>query len=65
MLETALAVGHAPQGRLPGPDGASGTTDQLPISAKIPQIMLVIDEGAEILVSSDQQMRNSRRRSSK
>ncbi|WP_328673454.1 hypothetical protein OG905_18915 [Streptomyces sp. NBC_00322] len=32
-------------------------TDLLPVSAKIPQIMLVIDEGAEILTSNDKQMR--------
>ena len=32
-------------------------TDLLPVSAKIPQIMLVIDEGAEILASNDKRMR--------
>ncbi|MFF3242212.1 hypothetical protein ACFYWY_00435 [Streptomyces sp. NPDC002870] len=52
MLETALAVGHhrkvAYQDLM-----AQRNTDQLPISNKIPQIMLVIDEGAEILTSTD------------
>ncbi|SCK39163.1 hypothetical protein YW7DRAFT_03344 [Streptomyces sp. AmelKG-E11A] len=33
-------------------------TDQLPISAKIPQIMLVVDEGAEILTSTDRRMKD-------
>ncbi|MEV0914978.1 hypothetical protein AB0I93_12000 [Streptomyces sp. NPDC049967] len=32
-------------------------TDLLPISAQIPQIMLVVDEGAEILSSNDQQLK--------
>ncbi|MEU6947788.1 hypothetical protein ABZ957_21510 [Streptomyces sp. NPDC046316] len=32
-------------------------TDLLPVSAQIPQIEIVIDEGAEILVSSDRQLR--------
>ncbi|WP_030955862.1 hypothetical protein [Streptomyces sp. NRRL S-481] len=36
---------------------AKANTDLLPISAKIPQIMLVIDEGAEILSSPDRQVR--------
>ncbi|MFC8200304.1 hypothetical protein ACFUTV_33670 [Streptomyces sp. NPDC057298] len=36
---------------------AKANTDLLPISAKIPQIMLVIDEGAEILASTDRQVR--------
>ncbi|WP_329053687.1 hypothetical protein OG873_30510 [Streptomyces violaceus] len=36
---------------------AKANTDLLPVSAKIPQIMLVIDEGAEILVSPDRQVR--------
>jgi hypothetical protein len=56
MLETALAVGHhrkvAYQDLM-----AERNTDQLPISAKIPQIMLVIDEGAEILTSTDRNMK--------
>jgi hypothetical protein len=36
---------------------ARANTDLLPISPKIPQIMLVIDEGAEILSSPDRQVR--------
>ncbi|MFJ8005568.1 hypothetical protein [Streptomyces fagopyri] len=36
---------------------AKANTDLLPVSAKIPQIMLVIDEGAEILASPDRQIR--------
>ncbi|MEU8948918.1 hypothetical protein [Streptomyces sp. NPDC048489] len=52
MLDTALAIGlhrkKAYQDLL-----SKANTDNLPISAKIPQIMLVIDEGAEILVSTD------------
>ncbi|WP_181802319.1 hypothetical protein [Streptomyces shenzhenensis] len=36
---------------------AKANTDLLPISPRIPQIMLVIDEGAEILASPDRQMR--------
>ncbi|GAA0930197.1 hypothetical protein [Streptomyces rhizosphaericus] len=36
---------------------AKANTDLLPISPAIPQIMLVIDEGAEILASTDRQMR--------
>ncbi|MEU6221110.1 hypothetical protein ABZ845_26915 [Streptomyces sp. NPDC047022] len=56
MLDAALAIGlhrkKAYQDLL-----AKANTDLLPISAKIPQIMLVIDEGAEILVSSDRQMK--------
>ncbi|MFD8456863.1 hypothetical protein [Streptomyces antimycoticus] len=36
---------------------ARANTDLLPISPAIPQIMLVIDEGAEILASTDRQMR--------
>ncbi|MFJ8507584.1 hypothetical protein [Streptomyces avermitilis] len=56
MLDAALAVGlhrkKAYQDLL-----AKANTDLLPVSAKIPQIMLVIDEGAEILVSTDRQMK--------
>ncbi|MFI8296900.1 hypothetical protein ACIGCZ_13230 [Streptomyces nigra] len=56
MLDAALAVGlhrkRAYQDLL-----AKANTDLLPISSKIPQIMLVIDEGAEILVSTDRQMK--------
>ncbi|MFE0676092.1 hypothetical protein [Streptomyces sp. NPDC058867] len=56
MLDAALAIGlhrkKAYQDLL-----AKANTDLLPVSAKIPQIMLVIDEGAEILVSTDRQMK--------
>ncbi|MDN3296285.1 hypothetical protein QWM81_19900 [Streptomyces ficellus] len=56
MLDAALAIGlhrkKAYQDLL-----AKANTDLLPISAKIPQILLVIDEGAEILVSTDRQMK--------
>ncbi|MGV9241597.1 hypothetical protein, partial [Streptomyces nigra] len=56
MLDAALAIGlhrkRAYQDLL-----AKANTDLLPISSKIPQIMLVIDEGAEILVSTDRQMK--------
>ncbi|MFD8396457.1 hypothetical protein ACFV2N_46630 [Streptomyces sp. NPDC059680] len=56
MLDAALAVGlhrkKAYQDLL-----AKANTDLLPISAKIPQILLVIDEGAEILASTDRQMK--------
>ncbi|MFF8263264.1 hypothetical protein [Streptomyces virginiae] len=36
---------------------ADADTDLLPITPRIPQIMLIIDEGAEILASSDKAMR--------
>ncbi len=36
---------------------SKANTDLLPISNRIPQIMIVIDEGAEILASSDKQAR--------
>ncbi|MGW3623198.1 hypothetical protein [Streptomyces sp. NPDC000880] len=36
---------------------SKANTDLLPISDRIPQIMIVIDEGAEILASSDKQSR--------
>ncbi|MFD8301893.1 hypothetical protein ACFV29_05985 [Streptomyces sp. NPDC059690] len=56
MLDAALAVGmhrkRAYQDLL-----AKANTDLLPISSRIPQIELVIDEGAEILVSTDRQMK--------
>ena len=56
MLDTAVRVGKhrkvAYQDLM-----ARANTDLLPISAQIPQIMLVIDEGAEILASNDPQMR--------
>ncbi|MFE6679585.1 hypothetical protein [Streptomyces sp. NPDC057729] len=56
MLDAALAVGLrrkvAYQDLM-----AEQNTDQLPISAKIPQIMLVVDEGAEILTSTDRRLK--------
>ncbi|MER5183569.1 hypothetical protein ABT009_35370 [Streptomyces sp. NPDC002896] len=56
MLDAALAVGlhrkKAYQDLL-----AKANTDLLPISARIPQILLVIDEGAEILVGTDREMK--------
>ncbi|GAQ63625.1 hypothetical protein [Streptomyces scabiei] len=56
MLDAALAIGlhrkKAYQDLL-----AKANTDLLPVSSKIPQILLVIDEGAEILVSTDRQMK--------
>ncbi|MDQ0685635.1 hypothetical protein QFZ56_004598 [Streptomyces achromogenes] len=56
MLEAAVRV--AKQRKMAYQDLlAQANTDLLPVSAKIPQIMLVIDEGAEILASSDRAMR--------
>ncbi|MFC5803141.1 hypothetical protein [Streptomyces formicae] len=56
MLDTAVKV--AKQRKVGYQDLlAKANTDLLPISAQIPQIMLVIDEGAEILASPDRQMR--------
>lgn len=56
MLEAAVRV--AKQRKMGYQDLlAKANTDLLPISRKIPQIMLVIDEGAEILASPDRQMR--------
>ncbi|MEU4065940.1 hypothetical protein AB0F25_26590 [Streptomyces wedmorensis] len=56
MLDAALRVGRhrkvAYQDLM-----AQANTDLLPVSAQIPQIMLVIDEGAEILASSEPKMR--------
>ncbi|WP_411069393.1 hypothetical protein [Streptomyces sp. cmx-4-25] len=56
MLDAAVAVGKhrkvAYQDLM-----ARANTDLLPISEKIPQIMVVIDEGAEILASNDPRMR--------
>ncbi|MFI5986367.1 hypothetical protein ACIBEA_36590 [Streptomyces sp. NPDC051555] len=52
MLDAALRIGlyrkRAYQDLM-----AQANTDLLPISADIPQIMLVIDEGAEILISNE------------
>ncbi|MGW2587619.1 hypothetical protein ACWCYZ_41240 [Streptomyces virginiae] len=36
---------------------ADANTDLLPVSPNLPQIILIIDEGAEILASSDREMR--------
>ncbi|MEU1404156.1 hypothetical protein ABZ471_17590 [Streptomyces sp. NPDC005728] len=56
MLDTAVRV--AKQRKMRYQDLlARHNTDLLPISPKIPQIMLVIDEGAEILASPDRAMR--------
>ncbi|MFI8001887.1 FtsK/SpoIIIE domain-containing protein [Streptomyces sp. NPDC086010] len=57
MLDAALAIGMrrkvAYQDLM-----AERNTDQLPISTKIPQIMLVVDEGAEILTSTERSMKD-------
>ncbi|GGX66095.1 hypothetical protein [Streptomyces anandii] len=56
MLDTAVNV--AKQRKMGYQDLlARHNTDLLPISPQVPQIMLVIDEGAEILASPDRQMR--------
>ncbi|CAM5314788.1 hypothetical protein STENM223S_06070 [Streptomyces tendae] len=56
MLDTAVRV--AKQRKMGYQDVLSrANTDLLPISTKIPQIMLVIDEGAEILASPDRHVR--------
>ncbi|MGW7609171.1 hypothetical protein ACWGKW_18230 [Streptomyces sp. NPDC054766] len=56
MLDTAVRV--AKQRKMGYQDLLSkANTDLLPVSAKIPQIMLVIDEGAEILASTDREIR--------
>ncbi|MET9841990.1 hypothetical protein ABZZ01_30020 [Streptomyces virginiae] len=56
MLDAALRIGdyrkRAYQDLM-----AKANTDKLPITHEIPQIMLLIDEGAEILVSRDPQKR--------
>ncbi|MGA5041637.1 hypothetical protein ACPCA8_31950 [Streptomyces capoamus] len=61
MLDAALAIGlhrkRAYQDLL-----AKANTDLLPVSARIPQIVLVIDEGAEILTSTDRQMKELARK---
>ncbi|KPI00251.1 cell division FtsK/SpoIIIE [Actinobacteria bacterium OV450] len=36
---------------------ADANTDLLPVSPNLPQIMLIVDEGAEILASTDREMR--------
>ncbi|MFG3379260.1 hypothetical protein [Streptomyces sp. NPDC047999] len=56
MLDTAVRVGK--HRKVVYQDlMARADTDLLPVSAQIPQIMLVIDEGAEILASNDPTMR--------
>ncbi|MEU8760911.1 hypothetical protein [Streptomyces sp. NPDC048659] len=56
MLDAALRVGK--HRKVVYQDlMAQADTDLLPVSAQIPQIMLVIDEGAEILASNDPKMR--------
>lgn len=56
MLDAAVRV--AKQRKMGYQDLLSQrNTDLLPVSAKIPQIMLVIDEGAEILASPDRNVR--------
>ncbi|MET9108170.1 hypothetical protein [Streptomyces zhihengii] len=56
MLDAALAIGR--QRKVAYQDlMAQANTDLLPISARIPQIEIVIDEGAEILTSTDRQMK--------
>ncbi|MCM1939910.1 hypothetical protein NC239_16970 [Streptomyces sp. G3] len=56
MLDTAVKV--AKQRKMGYQDVlARANTDLLPISPRIPQIMLVIDEGAEILASPDRHVR--------
>ncbi|MFJ7238166.1 hypothetical protein ACIQWB_13625 [Streptomyces olivaceus] len=56
MLDAAVKV--AKQRKMAYQDLlAQANTDLLPVSRQIPQIMLVIDEGAEILASSDRSMR--------
>ncbi|MGW0699248.1 ATP-binding protein [Streptomyces sp. NPDC002867] len=56
MLDAVLRIGE--QRKISYQDlMARENTDLLPISAQIPQIMLVIDEGAEILASTDRAMK--------
>ncbi|MGW3420452.1 hypothetical protein [Streptomyces phaeochromogenes] len=56
MLDAVLRIGK--QRKIAYQDlMARENTDLLPISAQIPQIMLVIDEGAEILASTDRSMK--------
>ncbi|MCX4575906.1 hypothetical protein OHB41_22475 [Streptomyces sp. NBC_01571] len=56
MLDTAVRVAKQ---RKMGYQAllSKANTDLLPVSRKIPQIMLVIDEGAEILASTDRAVR--------
>ncbi|MFJ5259283.1 hypothetical protein ACIQAC_02230 [Streptomyces sp. NPDC088387] len=56
MLDAAVRV--AKQRKMGYQDLLSrANTDLLPVSPRIPQIMLVIDEGAEILASTDREVR--------
>ncbi|MFI9648821.1 hypothetical protein ACIHAA_21265 [Streptomyces sp. NPDC052040] len=56
MLDAAIRV--AKQRKMGYQDLlAKANTDLLPVGPAIPQVMLVIDEGAEILASPDRQMR--------
>ncbi|MFI9004110.1 hypothetical protein [Streptomyces sp. NPDC053541] len=56
MLDTALRVGK--HRKVVYQDlMAKADTDLLPVSAQIPQIMILVDEGAEILASNDPKMR--------
>ncbi|MGW1143078.1 hypothetical protein, partial [Streptomyces zhihengii] len=56
MLDAAVRV--AKQRKMGYQDVLSkANTDLLPVSAQIPQVMLVVDEGAEILASTDRQIR--------
>ncbi|MFD5424466.1 FtsK/SpoIIIE domain-containing protein [Streptomyces sp. NPDC127084] len=56
LLDAAITIGLARK-RAYQELLAKHDTDLLPVSAKIPQIMLIIDEGAEILVSTDRRMK--------
>ncbi|WP_404959164.1 hypothetical protein [Streptomyces sp. 147326] len=56
MLDAALRVGNYRK-RAYQDLMAKANTDLLPISHEIPQIMLLIDEGAEILISRDPEIR--------
>ncbi|MET9853258.1 hypothetical protein ABZY57_09975 [Streptomyces sp. NPDC006450] len=56
MLDAALRVGNYRK-RAYQDLMAKANTDLLPISHEIPQIMLLIDEGAEILISRDPETR--------
>ncbi|MFC8505560.1 hypothetical protein ACFU3J_01815 [Streptomyces sp. NPDC057411] len=56
MLDTAIRVGK--HRKVVYQDlMAQADTDLLPVSAQVPQIMLVVDEGAEILASNEPKMR--------
>lgn len=61
MLDAALRVGNYRK-RAYQDLMAKANTDLLPISHEIPQIMLLIDEGAEILISRDPETRKLARK---